>query len=476
MRSHFISGLAALILISFAAIPVSGLEIRGSIAGSVGGQSNLFDGSSFIWDPQNFAGFYYDIDRDLGSETLTMTATDWNRLSGDEPYGISYETNDPIKALSNAKVDMTYGRLRVAAIDNANGRIILDNKDNTITLAKNKNIELIPGIYIRTADNDTLRFYIYKEITDPGTYELRGAVAGTINGQSNLLDGNSFTWNPQNFAGFYYDISNDIGTETLTATLTDGNNLSGEPYPYGLTYTAVAQMEDFEYEPWGSYQAIGFMGEKYFAGYIEKNSQYDSGYESILFRVSADENSLADEQLEKILLDEDASRIVKKGESIKLKEGYELVLKGISDEEKVYLNLLKDGKVVDESFIAPSKYEATQFDKTYYYRKNVGSQENLAIIAVHFRTTYKDEDYTMAIADGIWQVSETPTPVYVDTKYGKMTIRSVDASNGAIAMENKDESITLTKNSDIDLMPGISIRTANNDTLRFYIYRTEVIK
>ena len=32
----------------------------------------------------------------------------------------------------------------------------------------------------------------------------------------------SFTWNPQNFAGFYYDIKNDIGTETLSTTLTEG--------------------------------------------------------------------------------------------------------------------------------------------------------------------------------------------------------------------------------------------------------------
>ncbi|MCX6674563.1 MAG: S-layer protein domain-containing protein [Methanothrix sp.] len=464
-----------MIVILFAAIPVYALEIRGSVAGSVSDQSNLFEGSSFTWDPQNFAGFYYDLDRDLGSETLTMTITGENRLSGDEPYGIIYETSDRTKALSNAKVDMTYGKLRVASIDNITGRIMLDNKDNTIALSKNKNTEIMPGIYIRTADNSTLRYYIYKEITDPGMHELRGVVAGIINGQSNLAGNNdTFNWNPQNFAGFYYDIGHDLGTETLTATLTDGNNLSGD-YPFGLTYATVAQTKDFEYKPWGSYMVIGFLGEKCFAGYLDNmNSQFESGYESVLFRVSADENSLADEQLEQILLDEDTGRIVNKGESVKLKEGYELVLKGISDEGKVYLNLLKDGKVVDESFIAPSKYEATQYDKTYYYRKNVGSQENLAIIAVHFRTTYKDEDYTMAIADGIWQISETPTPVYADTEYDKMRIASVTADS--IAMDNKDNAIILTKKSDIELMPGVRIRTANNDTLRFYIYRTEVVK
>ena len=37
-------------------------------------------------------------------------------------------------------------------------------------------------------------------------------------------------------------------------------------------------------------------------------------------------------------------------------------------------------------------------------------------------------------------------------------------------MENKDNAITLSKNKDTDLMRGINIRTADNDTLRYYIY------
>ncbi len=47
---------------------------------------------------------------------------------------------------------------------------------------------------------------------------------------------NTFTWNPQNFAGFFYDIKNDLGTENLKFTLTEGNKLSGDS-PYGILYT-----------------------------------------------------------------------------------------------------------------------------------------------------------------------------------------------------------------------------------------------
>jgi len=216
-------------VVLFAVLSVHGLEIRSSIAGTVKGVSNLGDDYSFTWDPQNFAGFNYDIDSDVGTETLTTTLTEGYRLSGDYPYGIVYKARDWTKMFIDALPDMRYGKLSVSTIDSTTGTITLDNKDNAITLSKNRNIEIFPGIFIRTAANDTLRYYLYKNITKPGTYEIRGSVAGTVDGASNLDPAeNTFTWNPQNFAGFYYDIKKDLGTETLKTTLTEDNILSGD--------------------------------------------------------------------------------------------------------------------------------------------------------------------------------------------------------------------------------------------------------
>ena len=99
------------------------LEIRSSIA---------ID--SHTWNSQNFAGFNYEIDRDVGTETLTATLTEGNRLSGDYPYGIVYEARDRTKMFSNAQPDMKYGKLSVSTIDSATSTITLDNKDNAITL------------------------------------------------------------------------------------------------------------------------------------------------------------------------------------------------------------------------------------------------------------------------------------------------------------------------------------------------------
>jgi hypothetical protein len=298
-------------MIAFATISVHALEIRGSVATA-----------DFQWNPQNFAGFDYDIDRDVGTDTLTTTLTEGNRLSGDYPYGIVYETRTGTKMFSNAQPEMEYGKLRVSTIDTTTNTITLDNKDNAITLSKNKDTEILPRTFIRTADNDTLRYYIYKNITEPGTYEIRGAVAGTISGQSNLAD-NTFTWNPQNFAGFYYDMKKDLGTETIRFELSgdDGKTLSGD-VPYGITYATTAQNQAFVRSLWGSYKVIGFQAEKYFAGY---NEGEDTG-SNIFYSESTDKNSLSSEQLEKILMDEKSNMVIKKGESIDLKEGYALIL------------------------------------------------------------------------------------------------------------------------------------------------------
>ena len=64
MKSYWMMGLSILLMIAFATISVHALEIRGSVAT---GDSQ--------WNPQNFAGFDYDIDRDVGSDTLTTTLT-----------------------------------------------------------------------------------------------------------------------------------------------------------------------------------------------------------------------------------------------------------------------------------------------------------------------------------------------------------------------------------------------------------------
>ena len=153
------------------------------------------------------------------------------------------------------------------------------------------------------------------------------------------------TWTADDFAGFYYDIDDDIKTEELTTTISEGNKLLE---PDGVTYTSTAMPTEFEYEEWGTYNVIGFFADKYFAGYIDDPNVE----ENVLFDESEDENVLADEQLLKILMDNDDERTVTSGTPLAMEEGYELSIQSIDiDGNKVYLELSKDGAVVDLSLI-----------------------------------------------------------------------------------------------------------------------------
>ena len=201
----------------------------------------------------------------------------------------------------------------------------------------------------------------------------------------------------------------------------------------------------------------------------------EKGY---LFEKSTDRSALAKGQLLKILADDDTERTITSNSSLKLGEGYELVLKSIDiGGNNAYLELDRNGAVEDSRKIQPSKIAATMADKTYCYRNpQVGDQKNLVTIAVHFRNAFRGADQNIATIDGVWQISDAPIEVKAGTQYDKMTIRSADTTNGVITMDNKDSPITLSKNKDTLLMGGIYLQTADSDSLRYYIVKHEEIK
>ena len=423
-------------------------------------------------DDATYSDKAYCYKKDLGAQKGLVTIAVYvkNAFNDTETAAI---TVDGIWQLSEESTPVDLGakfdKMSVGEVDGKTGTITLNNAGQPITLQRNSDVPLMGDIHLKTADSDTLRFYIYRQATQPGTYDIRGSIAGSTGRTDNLVDG-SFTWNPQSFAGFYYDVDRDLGTETLTTTLTEGSRLSGD-YPNGIEYQTMAQLAEFKFPDWGRYKIIGFMAEPYFAGYYPAE---DSG-QNLLNLESIDDNSLASEQLEKILRDENEKIVLSKGDYLDLEEGYRLLLKGVDESGRAYLELSREGVTVNSKIIAPGHEYANTVDKTYYYRTNVGLQNGLVTIAVHFKDAVNDGRKSEAVVDGIWQISQTPISVIPDMSYGKMLIRSIDANSGAITMDNKDNAMTLNRNRDVPLFPGIGLRTADNDSLRFFIYRQESI-
>jgi S-layer protein (TIGR01567 family) len=305
-----------------------------------------------------------------------------------------------------------------------------------------------------------LYFLGFSVADDSIGFEIRGQVAT-----------GDFEWTARNFAGFYYDIDDDLGTETLTTIITEGNKLQE---PSGVAYTTTAQKNDFDFDAWGFYNVIGFQANKYFAGYLNDENIDDA--DEVLFKESTDENSLSDEQLEAILMDNDDEITVTTGTPIKIEEGYEIVIKSIdTNTGMVYLELAKNGQIVDSKVVSPSKVYSTMADKTYYYKKDVGDSKDLVIIAIHFKNAFRGADQNLVTIDGIWQISDVPIDVKVDTEYDKMRIATVTADT--IVMDNKDNTITLSKNEDISLMGNVKLKTSGQGVvddaspLRYYIYK-----
>mgnify|MGYP001767328269 CR=1 FL=1 len=154
-------------------------------------------------------------------------------------------------------------------------------------------------------------------------------------------------------------------------------------------------------ESWGRYRKEDIGDESYFSAYLD----------GFLYDRSSDKE-LSGSQLSKVLRsDRKIQYIGWDGEgtfNLMLAEGYELALKSIdADGNKIYLELSKDGAVVDSKVIQPLKPGFTIADKTYYYKRDVGTAKDIVTIAVHIQTLVGWEGGSLAVADGVWQISDT---------------------------------------------------------------------
>jgi S-layer protein (TIGR01567 family) len=326
----------------------------------------------------------------------------------------------------------SYGKMEITGF--SNDYIEMKN-DGSISLSKGKTIDIMGKIKFIVADSNTLRFAPFVDMSSPGKYELRGTVAEGIE---------KLTWTPLNFEGFYYDIDEGIQTEKLE--LKDINDRSIPKNQ--LVYTSTPAQVSFEHSGWGNFSVIGFMAEKYFAG-------YPSG----AFGSSSSVDIISDGLLSKVLIDEDDKKSVYSGSSLILEEGYTLnIVQVDKNGDKVMVTLTKDGKEVDTSIISGSG--------TYLYETDLGDSDDVPLIAIHFDSIFSGTESNAVFVKGIFQISEDYLEIEDGDTFGKMEVTGI---GGSITMSNKD-SISLSKGKSIALMGDISINVADSSTVRYYPY------
>jgi S-layer protein (TIGR01567 family) len=327
-----------------------------------------------------------------------------------------------------------YGEMEVTAISDE--LIEMENED-TVSLSSGKTINLMGKINLIVADNSDLRFAPYVDMSDPGTYELRGTVA----------EGNELlTWTPLNFEGFYYDIDEGIQTESLKLKSIEGRTIPDS----NLVYNSTSRQVEFEHSDWGDFEVIGFMAQKYFTGYTA-----DTDVDGV------DEVSLlSDGQLCEVLMDDDDKVSVYSGSSLVLEDGYTLdIVEVDTNGDRVLVELYKDGDEVDTG-IASSGSD-------YVYETDLGDSDNVPLIIVHFDEVFRGSESNAVFVQGIFQISEDYITLESGDNYGEMEIDSF--SDTTIVMSN-DGSISLNKDNEIELMGDVGIKVADSNTLRYYPY------
>jgi S-layer protein (TIGR01567 family) len=278
-----------------------------------------------------------------------------------------------------------------------------------------------------------------------------------------------------NFAGFYYDINHKICTESLSlrfSNVTPDKSaaiLGGQADLIGMrgiTYTTCAFPRNFGFKAWGQYEVINFLGKTYIAAYDSTQTPaMASAGQTVPFLASKSNNAnlVAGGQISQVLMDSGAVTTVAASTPLKLGEGYQLAVKSVDIKGgKIYLELSKNGQVVDSKVIQPGITNAKMADQTYYYKKDIGGNKSIVIVAVHFKNVLPGQGETI---DGVFQISDTPVSIKVGQQYDKMSIKQVDLHSLEITLDNKDNQITVVKNKTIQLFEKVYLQTSNQTVI-----------
>lgn len=387
----------------------------------------------------NTANSSWDYDTNIGGEEdIVMMRVHINEILQDGEN--SLVVIEGIWLISNEAMEIAddeeFGILEVSSATSTS-LVLKTNED--IVLSKDRTIDLTNNIKIKTADSDDLRFCFIKEITNPGTYEIRGSVATTYN-----YGPTAYIWDATNFAGFYYDLDDNIASEKLTV-IVDGNNRTIAED--NLTYTSQLQTVSYTYEGWASspvdntYNKIGLFADEYVP--INQNISI----------------------LSKIIMDDDEKYTMRVNQSLELGGGFAITPRQIdANGSKVWLELTKDGVFLDDDVF---NTENNMDNSSWDYDATVGNIDDVVVMRIHINEVFKGQVDSLVIIEGIWLISDVTEQIKIDDEFGKLEVISITPST--ITMDTTTD-ITLNADSIEEIAEGLNFRISDSaDTdVRFY--------
>ncbi|MDD4249938.1 MAG: S-layer protein domain-containing protein, partial [Methanosarcina sp.] len=353
---------------------------------------------------------------------------------------------------SEGTIEVAQGGSKTFYVNSTNGQNV--NVDWRVNDVSTKTETGVTSSSYEFKGDTTGEYNLKAVITDPNGVYASSTKTWTVKVQSKYYSsGNriwdeslgmatTYTWTAQSYSGFYYDLDTGVSSEEMTITDIGRNINDGD-----IEYSTKPTETEFEYGTWGSYQVIGFMADKYFAGYSDNTSV--SGVDDV--------SLISDGILAKILIDNDDKESAYSGDALVLEDGYSLNIVEVDvNGNTVWVQLEKDGDVVDDDFITSGQ--------DYTYETELGEAEDVPIIIAHFGTVFAGAETSAVFIQGLFQVSDNYVELSNGDSYGEMEVTSLSSSE--IKMKNEDD-ISLDKGDTIDLMGKIQIQVADDNTLRF---------
>ena len=367
--------------------------------------------------------------------------------------GVFQVSDQPIKLYQGEKLD------NLEVTDVSDDGITLGNYKD-VTLSRDCFATLYGSFGLMVIDNPTLVYYPEGDVAEYSYHEIRGPIFdenSSVSAEFGTTPVRAVArWNPANFSGFYFDPGKEIGTESLVVYATQGRYIMALRPPevvnntvklYGMEYSTSVQPKAFERKAWGSYRVICFLGQIWFAGYGPDTSS-EIGSKGLI----------DNERLGQVLIDTDETKIAQAGNVLQLADSFEFLIKDVN-KEKVFAQLRQNGKPLEDVVISSNS--------TYIYKRDIGDITDFPLLCIHIRNIFSDGSMTKTEVDGIFQISDMTMPAERSMDFGELTIYATTPN--FIIMGNTDN-VELKRESSISIWPGMNLRVADNDSLRYYLY------
>jgi S-layer protein (TIGR01567 family) len=288
--------------------------------------------------------------------------------------------------------------------------------------------------------------------------EIRGSV---VSFPGSLSDFTPRLWDASNFAGFWYDLKDNLKTERLQVLSVNNRIIDGTSGSEQLVYTTTKTFKTLKVvengrisgtdsdilkinaSGTGAYSILGWQGVPYIA--VKGNAKKLASLVIEQGNASSDKKTLA------------------VGEPWDIGNGWTLTAQSINataSPRQVHLNLSKNGIYLDGAFIA-------QGNVYVYTEASFAGESDVPLFITYVDSVFAGATNDMVQLRYTWAISTSVTEIKSGDVYGNMEVTS--AGSDTLVLKNKDKSVDLAQGGTIDILGDMKFRVADSSTdLRYY--------